>query len=73
MHYVSSIYLISQPLCVLGLLLPIISTYHCKHIQGVIQNILDWCCHLYSSYGSVRHRSQQGQTVNSGFCCEILW
>jgi hypothetical protein len=28
-------------------------------IRGGIQNILDWCCHLYSSCGSTKYRSQQ--------------
>jgi hypothetical protein len=25
-------------------------------IHGLIQNFLDWCCHLHSSCGSAKHR-----------------
>jgi hypothetical protein len=29
-------------------------------IRGYIQNIPDWCCHLYSSCGSAKHRQVLG-------------
>jgi hypothetical protein len=47
-----------------------------KAIWGGIQNIVDWCRHLYSSCGSVKHQCQQaklwipGSTVT--FCSDCV-
>jgi hypothetical protein len=30
-----------------------------QNMRGCIQNIPDWCCHLYSGCGSEKHRFQQ--------------
>jgi hypothetical protein len=45
-------------------------------IRGAIQNILDWCCHLYSSCGSAKHRSQQAKqwipSFTATFCGDCV-
>jgi hypothetical protein len=41
-------------------------------LRGGIQNIADWCSHVYSSFGSAKHRSHSDQTVNSGFYCDFF-
>jgi hypothetical protein len=33
----------------------------CQCVRGGIQDIPDWCCHLYSSCGSAKHRSHQSK------------
>jgi len=40
--------------------------------KGVIQNIPDWCRHLYIKGIVHKEFVPTGQTVNSGFYCEVL-
>jgi hypothetical protein len=35
--------------------------YICMHIRGSIQNISEWCLHLYSSCGSAKHCSKPAE------------
>jgi hypothetical protein len=51
------------PIIVLWNLWAQISLPYCyiAFTRGGIQNFPDWCCHLYSSCGSAKHRSQQAK------------
>jgi hypothetical protein len=45
------------------------SNYHI--IRGYIQNILDWCRHLYSSCGSAKHRYMVGLPCLVSQCAKL--
>jgi hypothetical protein len=47
------------------------SRNHCFNVRGGIQNIPDWCRHLYSSCGSAKHRSQQAKILIPGFTAKF--
>jgi hypothetical protein len=40
-------------------------------ILGYIQNIPDWCRHIYSSYGSAKHRSMVGLPCLVSQCARL--
>jgi hypothetical protein len=57
------------------------SAKHCRfdaafNVRCGIQNIPDWCRHLYSSCGSAKHRSQQAKLwipgSNATFCGDCM-
>jgi hypothetical protein len=41
-------------------------------LRGGIQNIPDWCRHIYSSCDNAKHRPPTGQTVNPVIYCYVL-
>jgi hypothetical protein len=45
-------------------------------IRGEVQNILDWCSHLYNSYDNAKYRSQQAKMwfpgCNVKFCGDCV-
>jgi hypothetical protein len=45
--------------------------YHNMSLWGGVQNIPDWCHHLYSSCGSMKHRSQQAKLWIT--CCTVTF
>jgi hypothetical protein len=48
-----------------------VSSAHTMNIRGVIQNIPDWCRHLYSSCGSANHRYMIGLPCIVSQCAKL--